>query len=120
MSKIRSLVLAEFLKHFAKKKPDPYIWIFSSTDNRHYNYNSRYLFEYVKYLLLLIMIIMFLLYLMIVNLFIIRSRFDIVVIMSLLLYHFSNYILIIKIDNSFIIFSMLDFLLLFILIIFVN
>ena len=48
MSKIKSLVLAEFLKHFAKKKPDPYIWIFSSTDNRHYNYNSRYLFEYVK------------------------------------------------------------------------
>ena len=41
-------MLAEFLKHFAKKKPDPYIWIFSSTDNRHYNYNSRYLFEYVK------------------------------------------------------------------------
>ena len=51
---------------------------------------------------------------------IIRSRFDIVVIMSLLLYHFSNYILIIKIDNLFIIFSMLDFLLLFIIIIFVN
>lgn len=57
---------------------------------------------------------------MIVNLFIIRSRFNIVVIMSLLLYHFSNYILIIKIDNLFIIFSMLDFLLLFIIIIFVN
>ena len=48
MSKIKSLVLAEFLKHFAYKKTDPYIWIFSSTDNRHYNYNSRYLFEYVK------------------------------------------------------------------------
>ena len=79
-----------------------------------------YLFAYVKYLLSLIMIIMLLLYLMIVNLFIIRSRFDIVVIMSLLLYHFSNYILIIKIDNLFIIFSMLDFLLLFIIIIFVN
>lgn len=60
-----------------------------------------YLFAYVKYLLSLIMIIMLLLYLMIVNLFIIRSRFDIVVIMSLLLYHFSNYILIIKIDNLF-------------------
>ena len=41
-------MLAEFLKHFAKKKPDPYIWIFSSTDNRHYNYNSRYLFVYVN------------------------------------------------------------------------
>ena len=24
------------------------MWIFSSTDNSHYNYNSRYLFEYVK------------------------------------------------------------------------
>lgn len=57
---------------------------------------------------------------MIVNLFNIRSCFDIVVIMPLLLYHFSNYILIIKIDNLFIIFSMLDFLLLFIIIIFVN
>ena len=57
---------------------------------------------------------------MIVNLFIIRSRFDIVVMTLLLLYHFSNYILIIKIDNLFIIFSMLDFLLLFIIIIFVN
>lgn len=79
-----------------------------------------YLFAYVKYLLSLIMIIMLLLYLMIVNLFNIRSCFDIVVIMPLLLYHFSNYILIIKIDNLFIIFSMLDFLLLFIIIIFVN
>ena len=79
-----------------------------------------YLFAYVKYLLSLIMIIMLLLYLMIVNLFIIRSRFDIVVIMSLLLYHSSNYILIIKIGNSFTIFSMLDFLLIFIIIIFVN
>lgn len=48
MSKIKSLVLAEFLKHLADKKTDPHIWIFSSTDNRHYNYNSRYLFEYVK------------------------------------------------------------------------
>ena len=79
-----------------------------------------YLFAYVKYLLLLIMIIILLLYLMIVNLFVIRSRFDIVVIMSLLLYHSSNYILIIKIGNSFTIFSMLDFLLIFIIIIFVN
>ena len=70
-----------------------------------------YLFAYVKYLLL---------YLMIVNLFIICSRFYIVVIMSLLLYHSSNYILIIKIGNSFTIFSMLDFLLIFIIIIFVN
>ena len=70
-----------------------------------------YLFAYVKYLLL---------YLMIVNLFIICSRFDIVEIMSLLLYHSSNYILIIKIGNSFTIFSMLDFLLIFIIIIFVN
>ena len=47
---------------------------------------------------------MLLLYLMIVNLVIIRSRFDIVVMTLLLLYHFSNYILIIKIDNLFIIF----------------
>ena len=29
-------------------KTDPYTWIFSSVDNCYYNYNSRYLFEYVK------------------------------------------------------------------------
>ena len=28
--------------------PNPYIWVFSSTENRYYNYNSKYLFEYVK------------------------------------------------------------------------
>ena len=47
MSKAKSLLLTECLKHFTHKT-DPYLWIFSSTDNRHYNYNSRYLFEYVK------------------------------------------------------------------------
>lgn len=48
MSKAKSLLMTQILKLFFKKKPDPYIWVFSSTDNRHYNYNSRYLFEYVK------------------------------------------------------------------------
>lgn len=30
------------------KKPDMYTWVFSSVDNCYYNYNSKYLFEYVK------------------------------------------------------------------------
>lgn len=47
MGKAKSLLLTECLKHFTHKT-DPFLWIFSSTDNRHYNYNSRYLFEYVR------------------------------------------------------------------------
>lgn len=31
-----------------QKKPDMYTWVFSSVDNCYYNYNSKYLFEYVK------------------------------------------------------------------------
>lgn len=40
--------MTQVLKHMGKEKPDPYTWIFSSVDNCYYNYNSRYLFEYVK------------------------------------------------------------------------
>lgn len=48
MSKLKSLWTTQVLKHKKSIAPDPYVWVFSSTDNRHYNYNSRYLFEYVK------------------------------------------------------------------------
>ena len=48
MGKAKSLLLTACLKHFGHIRPDSHIWLFSSTDNRHYNYNSRYLFEYVK------------------------------------------------------------------------
>ena len=48
MGKLKSLLKAELVSLRVTKKPDPGIWIFSSTDNAHYNYNSRYLFEYVK------------------------------------------------------------------------
>ena len=48
MGKAKNLLLTGWLKHFGRIQPDSHIWLFSSTDNRHYNYNSRYLFEYVK------------------------------------------------------------------------
>ncbi|HJB17087.1 MAG TPA: CDP-glycerol glycerophosphotransferase family protein [Candidatus Blautia excrementipullorum] len=48
MGKVKNLIKGELLSHFGRICPDPYVWVFSSTDNRHYNYNSRYLFEYVK------------------------------------------------------------------------
>lgn len=48
MGKAKNLLLTECLTHFGRIKTDSHIWLFSSTDNRHYNYNSRYLFEYVK------------------------------------------------------------------------
>lgn len=48
MGKLKNLLKTQLLKCEITKKPDPGIWIFSSTDNSHYNYNSRYLFEYVK------------------------------------------------------------------------
>ena len=48
MGKAKSLLFTACLKHFGHIRPDSHIWLFSSTDNRHYNYNSRYLFEYVK------------------------------------------------------------------------
>lgn len=48
MGKAKNLLLTAYLKHFGRIQPDSHVWLFSSTDNRHYNYNSRYLFEYVK------------------------------------------------------------------------
>lgn len=48
MGKAKNLLFTWWLKHFGGVRPDSHIWLFSSTDNSHYNYNSRYLFEYVK------------------------------------------------------------------------
>lgn len=48
MGKAKNLLFTACLEHFGRIHPDCHTWLFSSTDNRHYNYNSRYLFEYVK------------------------------------------------------------------------
>lgn len=48
MRKAKNLLFTACLEHFGQIRPDSHIWLFSSTDNSHYNYNSRYLFEYVK------------------------------------------------------------------------
>ena len=48
MGKAKNLLFTACLEHFGQILPDSHIWLFSSTDNSHYNYNSRYLFEYVK------------------------------------------------------------------------
>ena len=48
MGKAKNLLFTAYLKYFGRIRPDPCTWVFSSTDNKHYNYNSRYLFEYVK------------------------------------------------------------------------
>lgn len=48
MSKWKNLLTAQLLKKNKGIAPNPYIWVFSSTENRYYNYNSKYLFEYVK------------------------------------------------------------------------
>lgn len=48
MGKAKNLLFTACLEHFGQIRPDSHIWLFSSTDNIHYNYNSRYLFEYVK------------------------------------------------------------------------
>ena len=48
MGKAKNLLFTACLEHFGRIRPDSHIWLFSSTDNSHYNYNSRYLFEYVK------------------------------------------------------------------------
>lgn len=48
MGKAKNLLFTAILEHFGQIRPDSHIWLFSSTDNSHYNYNSRYLFEYVK------------------------------------------------------------------------
>ena len=48
MGKAKNLLFTACLEHFGQIRPDSHIWLFSSTDTSHYNYNSRYLFEYVK------------------------------------------------------------------------
>ena len=48
MGKAKNLLFTACQEHFGQIRPDSHIWLFSSTDNSHYNYNSRYLFEYVK------------------------------------------------------------------------
>ena len=48
MGKAKNLLFTACLEHFGQIRPDSHIWLFSSTYNSHYNYNSRYLFEYVK------------------------------------------------------------------------
>lgn len=48
MGKAKNLLFTACLEHFGRIRPNSHIWLFSSTDNSHYNYNSRYLFEYVK------------------------------------------------------------------------
>lgn len=48
MGKAKNLLFTACLEHFEQIRPNSHIWLFSSTDNSHYNYNSRYLFEYVK------------------------------------------------------------------------
>ena len=48
MGKAKNLLFTACLEHFGQIRPDSHIWLFSSTDYSHYNYNSRYLFEYVK------------------------------------------------------------------------
>lgn len=48
MGKAKNLLMTQVYKHLESRKPDPYVWVFSSVDNCHYNYNSRYLFEYVR------------------------------------------------------------------------
>ena len=48
MGKAKNLLFTACLEHFGQIRQDSHIGLFSSTDNSHYNYNSRYLFEYVK------------------------------------------------------------------------
>ena len=48
MGKAKNLLFTACLEHFGQIRPDSHIWLVSSSDNSQYNYNSRYLFEYVK------------------------------------------------------------------------
>ena len=47
LSKYINLLKTLYLKHRANKKLDYNSWIFSSVDNNYFNYNSKYLFEYI-------------------------------------------------------------------------
>lgn len=48
MGKIKNLCMTQLVRMKKTKKPDMHTWVFSSVDNCYYNYNSKYLFEYVK------------------------------------------------------------------------
>lgn len=48
MGRLKNLVKAQAVRLLGYRKPDPRVWVFSSADNCHFNYNSRYLFEYVR------------------------------------------------------------------------
>ncbi len=48
MGKIKNLCMTQLVRMKKIEKPDMYTWVFSSVDNCYYNYNSKYLFEYVK------------------------------------------------------------------------
>lgn len=48
MGKIKNSCMTQLVRMKKTKKPDMYTWVFSSVDNCYYNYNSKYLFEYVK------------------------------------------------------------------------
>ena len=45
--KLKNFIQTLIYKNIYGINPDKNIWIFSSTDNERYNYNSKYLFEYV-------------------------------------------------------------------------
>lgn len=47
-NKIFNLIKTTLIQLTYRPKIDKYLWIFSSVDNCHYNYNAKYLFEYVK------------------------------------------------------------------------
>lgn len=45
---IKNMVRTSWVRMFSSIKPREDIWIFSSVDNKKFNYNSKYLFEYVR------------------------------------------------------------------------
>lgn len=47
MKKIKNFIQTLIYKNIYGIKPDKNIWIFSSIDNERYNYNSKYLFQYI-------------------------------------------------------------------------
>lgn len=47
-NKIFNLIKTTLIQLTYRPKIDKYLWIFSSVDNCHYNYNAKYLFEYIK------------------------------------------------------------------------
>ena len=48
MNRMETLLYTQAVRMTSHVKPDKKIWLFSSVGNSHYNYNSRYLFLYVK------------------------------------------------------------------------